>query len=390
MPKSAASSAQKAGVDQPVKGLLHRSVAALPQTHRNGRLLWHIACCKVRSYIRLTQKEQDEIQQQEQELKQQKSGAGRANPKARFGSLLSSAAAFKNAVDGTTNRGFLYLSPQANSSKAQEAVRQLLAKHRIAIVGEGKIPTKVIDQEMLVDQQHYRIASVATLLKPSQALINAQLFERLTGVGWRTVLDNRCVFNALDALDYLGVSPDELSQRWKRAEAAGRVYRVGEHQYVGLVGGDDNEAGRGVGLGGVGLGGTASTSTASTTSTTSTRSKPAVFVLNGFFPALRQRFTNPGLTVHYFSVRWTATQLSYAAFLNDVVGEPLPRVAAAGSVRTILSKRWKALGLKSKPTSANIGLHVSGSPLQALMEQIVWMYECMHAFSCWLRTLLGV
>jgi len=245
-------------------------------------------------------------------------------------------------TDPTINRGFLFLAPQSNTSKSQDVIRKALANNKITIVSEGKIPSKVIDQEMLLDQQYYKMASVATLLKPGQAPINAQVFERQTGVGWRTVLDKRLVFNAIDACEFLGVDGEKLAEMWEKAEMDGKVYTIGECQQCGIL--NDSSG------------------------------KKTIYVLNGFFMAKRRLYTYSGAIVHYFSVKWPSAKLSYEQFLSDIVGNPeMSEKAKSGTIRSVLDRRWKALGQKSKNAARNSGLHVSESNLQALVEQLIWI-----------------
>ena len=46
-----------------------------------------------------------------------------------------------------------------------------------------------------------------------------------------------------------------------------------------------------------------------------------VFVINGFYPALRAKFYRSGATVHYFVAEWGPKALSWAAFSSEVGGE---------------------------------------------------------------------
>ena len=244
-------------------------------------------------------------------------------------------------IDPTLNRGFILIAPHCNTGKTQETVRQILTSNKITVISEGKIPSKVIDQEFLVDQQYYKMASIATLLKPGQAPINAEVFERLTGVGWRTVLDKRMVFNALDACDALGVDAERLSEMWAAADAKGKVYTVGDCQQCGIL--QDNSG------------------------------KKTIYVLNGFFMANRSTYTQIGAVVYYYSIKWSSSKMTYAKFLSDVAGVSLPGKAKNNTIRNVMDKRWKSLGQKVKPTSKNLGVHVSSSNLQALLEQLIWM-----------------
>ena len=58
-----------------------------------------------------------------------------------------------------------------------------------------------------------------------------------------------------------------------------------------------------------------------------------VYVINGFYAAMRSKYTSPGSSVYYYSVEWNAAELSWSDFRSEVLGATDPETAVAGSMR---------------------------------------------------------
>eukprot|EP00966_Prymnesium_polylepis_P017760 409219-Prymnesium_polylepis.1 len=80
-----------------------------------------------------------------------------------------------------------------------------------------------------------------------------------------------------------------------------------------------------------------------------------IFVINGFYAAMRSKYTKPGASIHYFSVSWNSEVLPWSEFRANVLGATDPEHAAEGSIRREIFQRWEALGLKSRPTTGDNG-----------------------------------
>jgi len=98
-----------------------------------------------------------------------------------------------------------------------------------------------------------------------------------------------------------------------------------------------------------------------------------IFVINGFYMAMREKFTKPGSSIYYYLVEWEPNKLSWEDFRGKVLGATDPSTAADGSLRKEIFKDWKALGLASEPNVGDNGVHASASPFEALAERLNWM-----------------
>ena len=95
-------------------------------------------------------------------------------------------------------------------------------------------------------------------------------------------------------------------------------------------------------------------------------SEDSIYVINGFYAAMRAKYTSPGSSIYYFSVQWDASAMSWADFRGSVLGATDPATAEAGSMRHEILQRWEALGLASKPNVGDNGVHGSASAFEGL------------------------
>ena len=98
-----------------------------------------------------------------------------------------------------------------------------------------------------------------------------------------------------------------------------------------------------------------------------------VYVINGFYAAMRSKYTSPGSSVYYYSVEWNAAELSWSDFRSEVLGATDPETAVAGSMRREIMSRYESLGLASKPNVGDNGVHGSASPFEGLAERLNWL-----------------
>jgi len=99
----------------------------------------------------------------------------------------------------------------------------------------------------------------------------------------------------------------------------------------------------------------------------------SIFVINGFYMAMREKYTKPGTSIHYYLVEWDPAKLSWEDFRGKVLGATDPASAADGSLRKTIFSDWGKLGLKSEPNVGDNGVHASASPFEALAERLNWM-----------------
>ena len=72
-----------------------------------------------------------------------------------------------------------------------------------------------------------------------------------------------------------------------------------------------------------------------------------IFVINGFYMAMREKYTKPGESISYYLVEWDPKKLSWEDFRGKVLGATDPATAEEGSLRREIFSQWKSLGLKS-------------------------------------------
>lgn len=99
----------------------------------------------------------------------------------------------------------------------------------------------------------------------------------------------------------------------------------------------------------------------------------SIYVINGFYAAMRDKYTEPGSSIYYYVVQWESSVLSWADFRKTVLGATDPATAAPGSMRNEILQRWEALGLAGKPNVGDNGVHGSASPFEGLCERMNWL-----------------
>eukprot|EP00759_Apiculatamorpha_spiralis_P002071 PhF_6_TR10777/c1_g1_i3/m.17303 len=114
-----------------------------------------------------------------------------------------------------------------------------------------------------------------------------------------------------------------------------------------------------------------------------------LYVLNGFYPTQRERFTAPDAKVIWFVVNWAESDLSWEDFRANVVGATDPSKAPPTSIRGTIMHDWQALGLKAQPNMGENGIHASAGPLEGLHERCVWTGATVQQCSFGTQLLLG-
>mmetsp|Transcript_47231 Transcript_47231/g.151363 ORF Transcript_47231/g.151363 Transcript_47231/m.151363 type:complete len:332 (-) Transcript_47231:218-1213(-) len=233
------------------------------------------------------------------------------------------------------NTAFVFIKPHAVTDKVKTTVTAGLKAKKMTILTEGSITAEQIDQGMLIDQHYYAIASKATILKPAQLNIPAEKFKAKFGVEWSEALAKGIVFNAKDACEKMNITSDDLDKLWGQAKKADKLIKFGGGFYCGLVKG--------------------------------------LYIFNGFFMSMRSKFVTPGVSIYYYVVEWDSKDLSWEDFRGSVLGPTDPADAPADSLRGIIMKDWKALGLAAQPDTGDNGVHASASPFEALAERMNWL-----------------
>jgi len=101
--------------------------------------------------------------------------------------------------------------------------------------------------------------------------------------------------------------------------------------------------------------------------------RSSIFVINGFYMSMREKYTKPDASIYYYLVEWDPKKLSWADFREKSLGATDPATADDGALRKKVFKDWKKLGLDSEPNVGDNGVHASASPFEALAERLNWM-----------------
>lgn len=242
------------------------------------------------------------------------------------------------AYGANSNLAFLFIKPHAANEQVRKLVERRLAEQGFAIERQGEISHDVIDQERLIDNHYGAIAMKATALKPHELSASAKAvksFKEAFGLEWAEALEKQQVYNAMDAATKLGLDAATLDQRWSTLKRGVTVVKFGGGFYVGKIEG--------------------------------------IFVVNGFYMAMRAKYTENPAKIAFYVVRWAPGRMSWADFRSEFIGPTDPSKAPSSSLRGEILAEWKSLGLEAQPDTGDNGIHASASPFEALVERINWV-----------------
>jgi len=240
----------------------------------------------------------------------------------------------------TKQSALVFIKPHANTQATIDLVKTTFAAASISITAEGEIDGPTIDSKKLIDQHYYAIASKATILKPDALPVPAEKFKESFGEEWSKVLEDKRVFNALDAKAHLGLDDAELDKVWKAATPAGKCVKFGGGFYCALL---------------------------------QPEGKDPVYAFNCFFMSMRGKFTAEKAAIHYFVVEFDPAVVPWAKFRGEVLGPTDPAKAPAASLRGVINSDWEKLGLPGAPNVTDNGVHASASPFEGLAERMNWL-----------------
>jgi len=233
------------------------------------------------------------------------------------------------------NEAFVFVKPHAVNNNVVELVKSKLADAQITVTADGSISAEQIDSDKLIDTHYYAIASKAVLKKPHELNVPADKFQKQFGVGWQEALDQGIVFNAIDGGAKLGLNAIQLEQKWRVAKKEKAMVKFGGGFYCARIEG--------------------------------------LYLFNGFFMSMRDKYVAPGKSIHWFTVEWNSDDLSWEDFRGKVLGPTDPSTAPADSVRGSVYNNWESLGLSAQPDTGDNGVHASASPYEALAERLNWL-----------------
>jgi len=274
-------------------------------------------------------------------------------------------------ADNMLNTAFLFIQPFANNLKTRRYVRSTILEQinpfddgDSRIVAEYDIKAESIEHEGLVDKHYKTLAKYALGIKggdSSTAKIPPEKFKSLFGEDLEKVIKEKRILNALEALSACVCTPTQLNDAWLEAEkiesssSMKKIEKLDDDYYCGnLLIHNKN-----------------------------------VYVINGFYMALKESYIRKGSSVHAYVIQWNPSSLSWCDFNSKVIGAANPKAAEAGSIRRVLYESYEDFDINTEPrTETGNGLHASLSPLEALAEQCNWLQRNVNQVD-YGRCLLG-
>lgn len=242
-----------------------------------------------------------------------------------------------DGVEVETNCGFMFLKPHANTQAVRQFMDQRLRQWDIEVVAQGDISAEDIARDGIIDKHYGTLAAKALHQQPGEHAVTADAEARFLaafGLSWRDALDRGLAVNAREAMARLGLSDEELDQRWTPLRIGVDKVKLGGGFYCGSIGG--------------------------------------LYVINGFYMAMRTMYVEPGTSVHWYSLEWNALDLPWQRFRAEVLGDTDPATAGEGSLRGGVHRRWRQVGLKNEPHIGENVVHASASPFEAVLERANW------------------
>ena len=218
------------------------------------------------------------------------------------------------------NSALVFIKPHAYSSSVKDLVkRKLKSIPSLVIKCEADITGRRIDDKKILDSHYHSIAKRACTIDPAADVSthNAEStnnfprdkFQSFFLETYSKVVSEKRVMNAKTACERYHLSPTQLEELWRKAEQDNKVCKLGGGFYCGLI---------------VQLP-SSSNSDASPVS--------SIYVINGFYMSLREKFTKSNVVIHCYEVLWDAKYLSWREFRSNVIGCTDPSKAAEGSLR---------------------------------------------------------
>jgi hypothetical protein len=258
-------------------------------------------------------------------------------------STLSINTSYAAADAKLVNKAFLFLKPHANTAATQAFMRDWLYSKGLVMAEERILSgTQILSS---FDKQYSLVGRRALILKPYELELtagNKTHFHEKFGVSWSEAVESGQVRNAAGAAEVLGISPQQLSAAWLRSIADGDVVKFGRGFYCGLIQHIEPD-------------------------------RPALFCINGFYPAMRSKYAQPKARIYTCSVLFDESTLSWQEFIDNCVGAVDPKLAHPESLRGVMYREWKELGLPNIPNSEENCIHASASAFEAFAERCNWL-----------------
>jgi nucleoside diphosphate kinase len=237
----------------------------------------------------------------------------------------------------TINQALLFFKPHVMHNRGVVTfVEELLDDAGLAIVARRSWESAELRAHRMADRHYATHARAGTCLDPAQLTLDAgarQEFALQFHRPWEEAVAAGRVLSGLSARERLQLSADEFHGRW----AACQARKLASGLYVAHFAPED------------------------------------LYVLNGFYPAMREVFLAPDAAVEALLLEFEAEHLSWRRFREEIIGATNPAAADEESIRGLLYDRQQALGV-TVCYHQNV-VHASASAFEALGEKALWLPE---------------
>lgn len=258
------------------------------------------------------------------------------------------------------NFALVFIKPHANNEPVQAFVESSLKKtHGMVVLGKGSVNSETINEKGLIDQHYAAINETAMMTEPADLPITEEKmaeFQEKFSVEWGAAVAAGEVLNAKGGALKLGTEGDpekgtedfpmpgrDLEALWNLNTE--RKMKLAPGLYVTKVKGDNED---------------------------DEEEKP-LYIINGFYPAMREKYLAEDASINYFIVAFDSQVLSWAKFREEVIGATDPTAAVSTSMRAKCLAQWETtLNLKEAPDTGNNCIHASAGPIEGLKERTIW------------------
>jgi len=232
------------------------------------------------------------------------------------------------------NQALAFVKPHAADNPAALArIAAVFAQAGVRPVYEIELTGDQVRASGAIDHHYAVNARVGTCDNPADLFVSPEArakFRDLFHESWDEALKQGRILSGLRAQKILGLSGEALNTLWARH----KTQKLAGGLYVANL------------------------------------TELQAYVLNGFYPSIRDLFTAPAAHLKVMVVRFDAATLPWNAFRTRVIGATNPAAADLASIRGSLHADQKQAGL-SVTYRENI-IHASASPFEALIEKTLW------------------
>lgn len=235
------------------------------------------------------------------------------------------------------NLALVFIKPHGQTETMAAFIEKELKAAGLTVVQSGQLPGKFMDENGTIDSHYAAIGQYAMKTAPADLPLGAEKkaeFEQKFGDNFMEAAKSGKLINTGTAMKQFGLSGTEIGAEFEKA-AASRM-KLAPGCYVAFLK-DRN-----------------------------------VYVVNGFYGAMRAEYVDPRAVVTWYTVSWSEDQLSWADFRANVLGATEPTVANKSSIRAKILSAYIDMALPFVPSSGKNCMHGSASPLEALTERRIW------------------